>query len=119
MNPRKQAYLDGLKAENADFMAKNKVLITYPRDWNNKKVGVIVAFVIHDTIQIGWSRCNTTGNPVNHTHGDTFNKTIGLHRALFQAEPYNAMSTYPWSFEEDIHYMIDRARVYFKQAKAE
>ncbi len=85
----------------------NKELVEFVRDRKNNPIGVVVANLHEDTIQIGWSLCKVKV--------DTFNKEKALMIARNRAGTGTGKEvTIPREVGKTIHRIADRAERYFK-----
>lgn len=114
MNEDRKKFIEACQGYNANFLKDRKYILKYARDRKNRPVGVVMAFknLNNDAVLIGYSKCKTKakGKPL-----DQFSKPIGIHKAIEDASPLNAVNTeVPNSLRSLVSEMRERAKKYFK-----
>jgi hypothetical protein len=111
--PRRNAYITECQNNFKEVQKDNKLLIHYIKDRKNRRVGVIISAKPEgsDHPLMGWSLCNIKR--------DTFNKYIGICKALDRLQHGNPMiddETFfiPTTIENELERFSERVERYFK-----
>ena len=115
MDKRREEYIEECKKGITQALSTNHILIHYIRDFRGNRKGCLVAAILDEdeTPSYGWSVC--------HPKKDTFNKYIGLTKAmqrmvLGSPAADNGALLLPSSVVEALPEFEKRVKRYFKVA---